>query len=77
MSLISLLIALAAERYLSSPLWQFSNFYKRYLSFVKEVKIVDSPGCKLPSIIMASNCANITSDNLGCLVCFADDLKLG
>ena len=33
MSLISLLIALAAERYLSSPVWQFNFYYQHYLKF--------------------------------------------
>ena len=31
MSLLSLLIALAAERYLSSSAWQFNVYYRRYL----------------------------------------------
>jgi len=43
MSLISLLIALAAERYLSSPIWQFKSFYSRYLNLIKQTNLVDSP----------------------------------
>ncbi len=43
MSLISLLIALAAERYLSSPLWQFNTFYQQYLMLVTKVKALPSP----------------------------------
>ena len=35
MSLISLLIALAAERYLSSSAWQFSVYFYRYFDFFK------------------------------------------
>jgi len=42
-SLISLLIALAAERYLSSSAWQFNTYYKYYLKFIKRSSIVDSP----------------------------------
>ena len=40
MSLISLLIALAAERYLSSPLWQFTYYYQSYVAFFNRLKIV-------------------------------------
>ncbi|WP_440874494.1 beta-lactamase regulator AmpE [Thalassotalea sp. PLHSN55] len=43
MSLISLLIALAAERHLSSPLWQFSTFYQNYLRAFIKVKALASP----------------------------------
>jgi len=43
MSLISLLIALIAERYLSSPVWQFKTFYQRYFQFFKKLNIVKSP----------------------------------
>jgi AmpE protein len=43
MSLISLLIALAAERYLSSRAWQFNTYYKHYLKFIKRSSFVDSP----------------------------------
>jgi len=43
MSLISLLIALAAERYLSSSTWQFNTYYKYYLKFIKRSSFVDSP----------------------------------
>lgn len=35
MSLISLLIALAAERSLSSSVWHFSSYYQRYVNFFK------------------------------------------
>lgn len=43
MSLISLLIALSAEKYLSSSVWQFNTYYRHYLSFVKSTKLVKSP----------------------------------
>ncbi len=36
MSLISLLIALAAERHLSSSVWQFNHYYKIYLAWWKK-----------------------------------------
>ncbi len=36
MSLISLLIALMAERHLSSALWQFSTYYQHYLAWLSE-----------------------------------------
>ncbi|NQY34322.1 MAG: beta-lactamase regulator AmpE [Alteromonadaceae bacterium] len=42
MSLISLLIALAAERYLSSPAWQFNSFYNGYINLIKQMNITDS-----------------------------------
>jgi len=38
MSLISLLIALIAERYLSSSAWQFNTFYQRYAILLKQTK---------------------------------------
>lgn len=40
MSLISLLIALAAERYLSSSTWQFNTLYQRYMAVIKETKLL-------------------------------------
>ena len=40
MSLISLLIALAAERYLSSSAWQFSTLYQRYMALIKRTKLL-------------------------------------
>lgn len=40
MSLISLLIALAAERYLSSSAWQFSTLYQRYMTVIKRTKLL-------------------------------------
>ncbi|GHE95013.1 regulatory signaling modulator protein AmpE [Thalassotalea profundi] len=40
MSLISLLIALAAERYLSSPVWQFNFYYQHYLKFFNRLPFV-------------------------------------
>ncbi|MEW6989289.1 beta-lactamase regulator AmpE [Colwelliaceae bacterium 6441] len=43
MSLISLLIALAAERYLSSPAWQFSSYFSRYLKLFKSFSALGSP----------------------------------
>ena len=41
MSLISLLIALAAERYLSSPFWQFKTYYQQYLMLLSNFKMLD------------------------------------
>ena len=41
MSLISLLIALAAERYLSSPFWQFKTYYQQYLMLLKNFNVLD------------------------------------
>jgi len=41
MSLISLLIALAAERYLSSPFWQFKTYYQRYLSLLQNFNVLE------------------------------------
>ena len=41
MSLISLLIALAAERYLSSPFWQFKTYYQQYLMLLKKFNVLD------------------------------------
>mgnify|MGYP000607391251 CR=1 FL=1 len=43
MSLISLLIALAAERYLSSSAWQFSMYYSRYSAFFKRYLAIGAP----------------------------------
>lgn len=43
MSLISLLIALAAERYLSSSAWQFSSYYSRYHALFKRYLALGSP----------------------------------
>lgn len=40
MSLISLLIALAAERYLSSGAWQFSTLYQRYMAVIERTKLL-------------------------------------
>lgn len=40
MSLISLLIALVVERYLSSSAWQFDTLYKRYIAVVKRTKLL-------------------------------------
>ncbi|WDE11215.1 beta-lactamase regulator AmpE [Thalassomonas haliotis] len=42
MSLISLLIALAAERYLSSSFWQFNTYYQRYMQFVRRTHLLES-----------------------------------
>jgi len=42
MSLISLLIALAAERYLSSPFWQFKTYYQQYLMVLKNFNVLDT-----------------------------------
>lgn len=43
MSLISLLIALAAERYLSSSAWQFSVYYQRYLRLFNKISALGAP----------------------------------
>ncbi|WP_286271586.1 beta-lactamase regulator AmpE [Thalassotalea hakodatensis] len=43
MSLISLLIALAAEKFLSSSAWQFSVYYQRYLTLFKKIKALAAP----------------------------------
>lgn len=43
MSLISLLIALAAERYLSSPYWQFATYYNYYLTFTSKTQYQVTP----------------------------------
>ncbi|MFT5812745.1 MAG: AmpE protein [Psychroserpens sp.] len=40
MSLISLLIALVAERYLSSSTWQFDTLYQRYMAVIKKTKLL-------------------------------------
>ena len=40
MSLISLLIALVAERYLSSSAWQFDTLYQRYIAVIKKTKLL-------------------------------------
>lgn len=40
MSLISLLIALVAERYLSSSTWQFTTLYQRYMRLIKQTKVL-------------------------------------
>ncbi len=37
MSLISLLIALMAERHLSSPVWQFNTYFQQYLALWKKI----------------------------------------
>ncbi|MFT6920635.1 MAG: AmpE protein [Cognaticolwellia sp.] len=42
MSLISLLIALAAERYLSSSAWQFNTLYQRYMAVIKQTKLLSN-----------------------------------
>jgi len=40
MSLISLLIALFTERYLSSSAWQFNTLYQRYMTVIKQTKLL-------------------------------------
>ena len=40
MSLISLLIALVAERYLSSSFWQFKTYYQKYLQLLKKFNVL-------------------------------------
>jgi AmpE protein len=41
MSLISLLIALVAERYLSTSVWQFKTYFTAYVSLFKSSKLMD------------------------------------
>jgi len=43
MSLISLLIALAAERYLSSSAWQFNTYYSRYKKLFAQLHFFGAP----------------------------------
>ena len=61
MSLISLLIALAAERYLSSSAWQFSAYYTRYLALFKRYLALGSP-----SKSMLANSVFILIPVIGC-----------
>ncbi|GAA5139157.1 regulatory signaling modulator protein AmpE [Thalassotalea piscium] len=42
MSLISLLIALGAERHLSSPIWQFNFYYQHYLRLFNRISWINS-----------------------------------
>jgi AmpE protein len=42
MSLISLLIALAAERYLSSTAWQFKTYFDAYVGLFKRSKLMNT-----------------------------------
>lgn len=52
MSLISLLIALVAERYLSSSAWQFNTYFKKYLSAFNSLKLFGNPtNSRLASIL--------------------------
>jgi len=53
MSLISLLIALASQKLLSSSLWQFSTFYSRYLKTLSNIAIFKTPFKKLSTAIVA------------------------
>jgi AmpE protein len=53
MSLISLLIALASQKLLSSSLWQFSTFYSRYLKTLANIAIFKTPFKKLSTAIVA------------------------
>ncbi len=41
MSLISLLLALAAERHLKSPFWQFRTYYQHYFTWLKKITSPD------------------------------------
>jgi AmpE protein len=41
MSLISLLIALVAERYLSTKAWQFKTYFKAYVGLFKSSRLMD------------------------------------
>lgn len=43
MSLMSLLIALAAERNLSSSLWQFNHYFRQYFSLALKSSLLKSP----------------------------------
>jgi len=42
MSLLSLLIALAAERYLSSSAWQFSGYFSQYKKIFTQLKLAEN-----------------------------------
>lgn len=52
MSLISLLIALAAERYLSSPFWQFKNYYQHYLQLLQKFNFLDKAWKSLANMLL-------------------------
>jgi AmpE protein len=76
MSLISLLIALIAERHLSSPFWQFNHYYRRYVNWWKGVdrkknflqnKTKTFAFILLPSIVV-SLLLNIIDDGLLSLI---------
>ncbi len=62
MSLISLLIALAAERYLSSAAWQFNGYFERYLAFFSRVLAFGQPS--------KSNVANLMLILLPVIACY-------
>jgi len=49
MSLMSLLIALAAERYLSSSAWQFNVHFKNYKKFFTNLTFFDDPNSSVLS----------------------------
>lgn len=51
MSLISLIIALAAERYLSSSGWQFKVYFNRYFDLVNRSDIFTKPWMKAFGIV--------------------------
>ncbi len=86
MSLISLLIALAAERYLSSTAWQFNTYYQHYLKFIKRSSFIDSPwgsliasyvaifipaiGCYLLLDLVDDGLLHIILSTLVLIVCF-------
>jgi AmpE protein len=86
MSLISLLIALAAERHLSSHLWQFNYYYRKYLAAWKQQDstknflqnkskallflIVPSVSVAGISILLADGLLNFIFSTLVLIVCF-------
>ena len=52
MGLISLLIALAAEKNLSSPIWQFNYMFSHYMAFVKKQNLHAKVTGKLFSLLL-------------------------
>ena len=53
MGLISLLIALAAEKKLSSPFWQFNNAFSHYMAYTKQLDMHNKvKGTLLPLILI-------------------------
>ena len=86
MSLISLLIALAAERYLSSPAWQFNRYFGKYVrlfnrispigkanaSFLANVLLVVLPvvACYFILSLVSDGLLHLVFSTLVLIVCF-------